>query len=79
MNNLPENIKSTLDMYVSHRIPTGDFLYAVLTNDLFAALSRADDLNRYRLYEICNYIYNSIPFNCWGSKETVNAWLASKG
>ncbi len=70
--------KSTMDSiqrYVKDYIRTGDFLYAILTNNLFEAVGRADDENRQTLPEICCYIYNEIPSDCWGSKEKVKAWL----
>jgi len=47
----------------------------VLENDLFGAFHKADDVNRYRLYEICKYIWNELPGICWGSKEAVKKWL----
>ena len=73
--NIPITTKETIDRYVQSRIPTGGFLYAVLTNDLFEAVGRADRYNRPALFDICNYIYNEIPYNCWGSKEAVEKWL----
>lgn len=72
---IPEYTKENIDQYALHRIPTGDFLYAVLTNDLFGAMGRADDKNREAIFAICTYIYNNIPSNCWGSKEKVELWL----
>jgi len=72
---MPEYTKKALDLYVSDRIPTGGFLCAVLTNDLFEAVGRADIQNRYALFQICNYIYNEIPSTCWGSPERVREWL----
>ena len=68
-------IKESLDRYATQRIPPGGFLYAVLTNDLFEAIGRADDNNRFALHSICSYIYNHMPSSCWGSKEIVNEWL----
>lgn len=75
---ITENIKESLNRYVEHHIPTGSFLNAVLSNDLFESFGRADSKNRENLFEICEYIYNEIPSNCWGSKEIVNRWLENK-
>jgi len=77
-NKIPRAVKESLDRYVYHRIPTGGFLYAVLTNDLFEAVGRADDCNLACLPEICSYIYNEVPSTCWGSPEAVQLWLESK-
>jgi len=72
-----EEIKATLDRYVKHKIPTGGFLEAVLSNDLVGAVSRADSINSQRIPEIVKYIYNNLPSNCWGNNETVTKWLNS--
>jgi len=67
-----------LDRYAKYRIPTGHFLQAVLCNDLMEAIGRADEENRADLFEICDYIYNHMPFQCHGSPEKVKAWLAGR-
>jgi len=64
-----------LRRYVDDRCPTGDFLYAVLSNDLFEAMGRADENNRAALFDICKYIWNELPSICWGSPEKVRAWF----
>jgi hypothetical protein len=73
--NVPQHTLEALDRYVNERIPTGDFLYAVLTNDLFGALGRADELNREHIWDICLYIYNELPSACWKTPEHVKTWL----
>lgn len=73
-----ENIKHSLELYVEHKLPTGGFLEAVLSNDLFGAFGKADDFNKRIMNEIVLYVYNEIPSTCWGSKEKVEAWLKSK-
>ncbi len=75
MEQIPQSTLESLERYVNDRIPTGGFLYAVLTNDLFEAVGRADEFNRAALFEICNYIYNMIPSDCWGNSEKVKNWL----
>ncbi len=72
------SIVESLKRYVKQRIPTGGFLRAVLENDLFRAIDRADDDNRRDIHEICMYIYNEIPLTCWGSPEKVEQWLQNK-
>jgi hypothetical protein len=73
-----DDIKESLDRYVEHGIPTGGFLKAVLCNDLFGAVGRADHINIRNLQNICGYVYNEIPSTCWGSTEKVRAWFESK-
>lgn len=66
----------TFDRYVQHHIPTGSFLRACLENDLREAVARADHQNIHLLPEVVSYMYNELPFNCWGSPERVKAWLS---
>jgi hypothetical protein len=71
----PASVIESLQLYVKERVPPGDFLYAVLTNDLRESFGRADEDNRAAMFEIVSYCYNRIPANCWGSRERVQAWL----
>ena len=45
MTTIPEHTKGALDRYVDHGLEPGGFLTAVLTNDLFGAVARADSEN----------------------------------
>jgi len=56
----------------------GDFLRAVVSNDLFQACGRADDINRPLLPEWVRFFYNHAPGDCWGSKEKMEAWAAAR-
>lgn len=70
--------KESLDRYVKDRIPTGDFLRAVLENNLIESIGRADMGNSRDIHEICSYVYNDMPINCHGSLEIVKKWLEGK-
>jgi hypothetical protein len=74
-SNIPKYTIEALDRYVKQKIRTGDFLYAVLTNDLFGAVGKSDMNNRKAIQDICKYVYNHIPGSCWGSEEIVENWL----
>jgi hypothetical protein len=71
----PVGVIEFLEMYVKERVPPGDFLYAVLTNDLRESFGRADENNRAAMFEIVSWCCNELPSNCWGSRERVQAWL----
>lgn len=73
------DVLESLDMYAQHRIPTGGFLEAVLSNDLTGAAGRADMENRQSLVEICGYIRWELPSECHGSRAAVDRWLRNDG
>jgi hypothetical protein len=75
---MPEVIKDSLDRYAKDKCPTGGFLYAVLSNNLFEAFGAASENNREALFDIVSYIYNELPSTCWGDPEKVRRWLASR-
>lgn len=75
---MPRRTFESIQRYVQYGVPTGDFLKAVLSNDLFGAFDRADEENWECLGDICRYIYNHIPSNAWRSIEKINNWLLHK-
>ena len=74
---IPASVKASLVAYVDSRIPTGDFLRAVLSNDLSGAVNRADADNSPHLVAITKYVYWQLPADCWGSERKVDLWLKS--
>ena len=75
---LPAFTRQQLDAYVFRRETPGDFLYALLTNNLKEAFNRADDGNLSALPAIVSYMYNHMPAKSQGSKERVEAWLSGE-
>ncbi len=70
----PDTIE-TINNYVTKGFAPGDFVYAVLSNNLMEAFGRADDDNRRALFYICDYVYNEVPARAWGSPDKIAAWL----
>ena len=64
-----------LNAYAERHEPVGDFLRAVLENNLSEAVGRADEDNLKNLPAFVIYLYNEMPSPCWGSPEKVKAWL----
>ena len=65
--------------YLEHGIRPGDFLTAVLCNDLKEACGRADFTNRYLLFDIVNWLYNEAPLGSWGSPEIFDKVIDDRG
>lgn len=72
---IPKYTQEALDRYVNQRIMPGSFLQSVLSNQLFDAVARADRENLAALKDICLYIYNELPGDCWGTRERMMDWL----
>lgn len=71
---IPERMMPGIRRYVESGIVPGDFLCAVIQNDLSEAVGRADDENLKNLPAYVAYFYNEVPSNCWGSKERMQEW-----
>jgi len=75
---IPDHTKAALDRYVEHKILPGGFLMAVLSNDLFGAVGRADSQNLAALPDIVKYVYNEMPSASWGSQDQIYKWVEDR-
>ena len=66
-------VKRNLIEYIEEKHPTGDFLHAVLSNDLLMACGRNDGMTN--VCDLIKWIYNNAPAPCWGSAEKIDKWL----
>jgi hypothetical protein len=72
---IPRDLRAGLVRYVSQGITPGHFLCAVLDNDLFDAVGRADSRERLLdLVPVIEWLFNHAPSNCYGSKAKRLAW-----
>lgn len=76
---VPQHLREGLFAYVIDGRPTGDFLAAVLANDLRDAFARADDRSLAGLRAIIHALYMAAPALCHGSREKVAQWIALSG
>lgn len=75
---IPKLTLDSLHAYVQERVPAGDFLRAVFSNDLREAIAHADDENLKALKAIVMYCHWEIPTQAWGSREKYDDYLAWK-
>jgi hypothetical protein len=73
---LPEHLRGGMRRYIEQGVPPGQFLQAVLRNDFAEAVVAADDANLAAILGIARFMHNEVPRSVWGSRETVDAWLA---
>ena len=72
---VPERMMGAIWRYIHQGTPPGDFLTAVIENNLCEALGRADDENLKNLPAFLAYFYNEAPGECWGSPEKRRVWV----
>lgn len=75
LDKLPAHCRDSMRAYFEEHQPIGDFLRAVLENDLVFAAMRADNFNRVKLHEYANWLHWYAPSCAYGSPEAVEAWL----
>lgn len=76
---IPDYMIDGLRRYIENGVQPGDFLTALLSNDLFRTFERADDTNSRAVRNYVQFLYNYAPGECWGSEERFKAWLKSGG
>ena len=75
---IPERIMQNLLYYVKGEEAPGGFLYAVLCNDLFGAVGKADNEMKPLIPLLVQYIHWEMPGGCHGSPEIVKTWMNKK-
>jgi hypothetical protein len=75
---IPTRMQTALTRYVTDRVAPGNFLQAVIKNDLRDACGRADSENLPLLPLYVKWLYNVAPGGCWGSLDNYKAWMAGE-
>jgi hypothetical protein len=76
---LPQRMWGGMKRYLENGIPPGDFLTAIICNDLCEAVSRADDENAELFRAYVRFLYNCVPGGAWHTHDNFKAWCASHG
>jgi hypothetical protein len=74
----PQWVKDSCKRFVEQGIPTGDFMRAVLANDLMGAFGRADIETAKCMAAIVGYVYTNVPMSIIGSYAAVDLWVSRK-
>lgn len=75
----PERMKEGIRNYILSGVEPGLFLQAVISNDLLAAVCRADSVNAPLLKQYAQWFYNTAPMRSYGSRDKMLAWIESGG
>jgi len=79
LSKLSPHILLAIENYVQHGSYLGDFLTAVMDNDLRMAIGRADDDNVHAMREIIVILNCYCPSDCWGGKDKRVEWQKHHG
>ncbi len=71
---IPPRMMGGIERYIIEGIIPGQFLQAVICNDMKEAFGRADDENFHLMPAYVNYFYNEAPAPCWGSRKDMDTW-----
>lgn len=74
---IPPQLMTTLYRYKNYHQPTGDFLKAVISNDLTLAFMRADLASERAMKDIVSWCYYELPGPSRGSLEAYDNWTKS--
>jgi hypothetical protein len=74
---VPGSLWPGLERYFVDRVEPGQFLVALLANDLRAAIGRADPASLEALPDLCKFLYNFAPARSHGSQAAVDSWLTA--
>ncbi len=75
---IPEHIKKDIDRHVKEGTNVGEFVYAVLCNNLKQAIFTGTFSARANLFDIVFYLHEHCPPECWGSSDKVRIWIEQK-
>lgn len=75
---IPPHMQGGLMAYIKKGCPPGDFLRAVLENNLYRAFTRADHINRDAMISYAA-VLEKLPIIAWGSPESVDYWIRVGG
>ena len=76
ISDVPVNLHQGLCNYLLLGIRPGDFLTAVLKNDLRDAVCRSIDPSK--LGPLVEWLNNAVPAPSWGSPQRVERWITYK-
>jgi hypothetical protein len=72
---IPKNMHEGILAYVNHHREPGEFLRAVLSNNLTDAVKCSDETNLWLLPVYVSFFYNNIPAAAHGSALNVARWI----
>lgn len=76
---IPAHMHDGVTRWIENGFMTGDFMTALMSNDLIEAMGRADDDNANAMRNWCIFLVSYAPRGCFGSISRVSNWRSSGG
>ena len=76
---VPGHLQFGIINYIANGQIPGDFLTAVICNDLGKALAHADKTSMEGLPAVYGFFYNRAPSVCFGSEKNMENWSKAGG
>lgn len=77
MDGVPGHLRAGLARYLRHGIRPGNFLTAVLENNLEGAIQYGDEDSLAGLAGTVRWLHNNVPQGAWGTPAKVKAWCGN--
>lgn len=74
VDGVPAHLLPGLEAWRDDGVVPGDFLCAVLRNDLAGAFLRADEVSAASMQAIVWWCWNNLPASSWGGEDAMRAW-----
>ncbi len=74
---LPAHLRGGMRRYIECGMLPGDFLRAVIQNDLAMAIMRADEISLAAMPAISRFLFE-MPDAAWGSSDKMFAWAKTR-
>ena len=72
---IPEHLHQEIDNYINNHVRPGNFLSAIIFNELRNSVELADFENIGQFLAYLGFFKNHAPKECWGSREAFTNWL----
>jgi len=72
---IPTDLAKELEFYIYDKQVPGQFIRAVLENDLTKTIQRADLQSLRCLTVLCRFMMHRLPRDAWGDEKQISDWL----
>ena len=76
---IPKSIQRDVFQYIAFGTEPGQFVKALMQNDLMRTFATADEYNVTNIWKYCSFLYNYAPAHAFGSNQAYDDWTRRGG